>query len=117
MGHIWAPLPKTGAKGLPVYGPILNHGAKLARLVGATSPAAGKVRFRFAKNGKVKWLKAIDLPPNEPVSLAAWRAHIWLSGLRRPIKDGDSIRVTLDFGVAGKLPVEVLVEAGGSHHH
>lgn len=117
VGHIWAPLPKKKAKGLPVYGPILNHGEKAARLVGATSPAAAKVRFRLAKNGKAKWLKAIELPPDEPVSLAAWRAHIWLSGLRKPIKDGDSIRLILDFGAAGKLPVEVLVEAGGSHNH
>jgi periplasmic copper chaperone A len=110
IGHIWAPPPAAGVDGLAVYGPILNEGGKLQRLVGASSPMAAKVRFRIVKDGVENWPDGIDLPPRKPVSLAAWRTHIWLSGLKAPVKAGDWVELTLDFGPAGTLAVKALVE-------
>jgi copper(I)-binding protein len=115
VGHVWAPPPEEGAKGIAVYGPILNRGDTSARLVGASSPIAEEVRFRISKDGDVNWPEVIELRPNKPVSLASWREHIWLSGVQKPVEDGDSFELILDFGDAGKLPVKVVVEDEGAH--
>ena len=115
VGHVWASPPEEGAGGIAVYGPILNRGDKSARLVGASSPVAEEVRFRISKDGDVGWLEYIELRPNKPVSLAAWREHIWLSGIGDSIEQGDSFDLILDFGDAGKLPVKIIIEDEGGH--
>lgn len=115
VGHVWASPPEEGAGGIAVYGPILNRGDNSARLVGASSLVAEEVRFRISKDGEVDWLEFIELGPNKPVSLAAWREHIWLSGIRDSIERGDSFELILDFGDAGKLPVKIVVEDEGGH--
>ncbi len=114
IGHLWSPPPKKGIDGLAVYGPILNEGARMQRLQGATSSMADTVRFHEVKDGKESWHEAIDLAPGKPVSLAPWRTHIWLSGLKQAVKVGDWVDITLDFGAAGKLEVKSLVEKSPS---
>ncbi|WP_336054981.1 copper chaperone PCu(A)C [Nitratireductor sp. CH_MIT9313-5] len=115
VGHVWASPSEEGAGGIAVYGPVLNRGGKSARLVGASSPLAEDVGFRISKDGEINWLEFIELRPNKPVSLAAWREHIWLSGIRDSIEQGDSFELILDFGDAGKLPVKVIIEEEGGH--
>lgn len=114
IGHLWSPPPKPDIDAIAVYGPILNEGAKMQHLVGATSPIAAEVRFREVTNGKERWHKAVDLAPRKPVSLASWGTHIWLSGLKKAVKVGEWVDLTLDFGAAGKLKVKSLVEASAS---
>ncbi len=117
VGHIWAKTPAKGDDGVPVYAPMLNSGKTTVRLVGATSPIADKTRFRKVdkKDGTVTWPDAIELHPGKPFALASWREHLWLSGLHKPLKDGDWFDMTLDFGDAGKLPVKVRVENTPGH--
>lgn len=115
IGHVWAPPTGKGAKGAAVFGPILNRGVRTVRLRRASSPIAAKARFRIARNGKVSWPAAIDLPPGKPVGLAPWRVHIWLSGLRKPLAEGQSFDLTLDFGDAGSITVRVQVEKAAGH--
>lgn len=115
VGHVWAPPPDPRADGIPVYGPILNRGDKPVHLAGASTPAANKVRIRVEKAGDVQWPAGIELRPMRPVALAAWRAHLWVSGLKRDLKQGDSFELTLDFGEAGRHTVEVIVESGSAH--
>jgi len=115
VGHIWAPPPEEGADGLPVYGPILNRGDIAVRLVGAATPVAARVRFRAEKDGNARWPEAIEFAPGRPLALAAWREHIWLSGLKKPLAAGDSFELTLDFGEAGSLIVKVVVEKASGH--
>lgn len=115
VGHMWARPPGQGADGIAVYGPILNRGDVPARLVAASSPIARMVRFRLVDEGETSWPEAIELAPNRPVALAAWREHIWLSGLLQPLEEGDMFDLVLDFGKAGNLPVRVVVENPGEH--
>ncbi len=117
IGHIWAKPPEPGADGVPVYAPFLNSGTTTVRLVGASTPIADKTRFRKVdkKDGTVSWPQAIELHPGKPFALAAWREHLWLSGLHKPLKDGDWFDLTLDFGDKGKLPVKVRVETTPGH--
>mgnify|MGYP003625232804 CR=1 FL=1 len=114
VGHIWMP-PSDQADGAPIYGPILNRGSAPARLVGATTPAAKQVRIRSEQDGTVAWSEALELQPGKPFAFAAWRKHLWLSGLRRPLRPGDSVELILDFGAAGELPVTVVVEEASGY--
>src|SRR3546814_17048494 len=88
--------------------PILNNGETPDRLVVAASPVAAQVRFRAAKDGETRWPEAIPLAPGKPFALAEWREHIWLTGLKRPLKPGDRFPLTLTFAKAGKLDIEVM---------
>lgn len=112
VGHLWAPPPEDGATTLDVYGPILNRGAVPARLAGVSTPVAESAGFADSDGAS---LADLALPPGKPVTLAAWSHHIRLSGLRRPLEAGDRIPMTLDFGGAGRLDIEVVVERNGSH--
>lgn len=115
VGHVWAPPAAQDAEGVPVYGPLLNRGKTPDSVVGASSPIAGSVRFRVSKDGKTSWPDSIPLPPGRPLGLAPWRVHLWLTGLKRPLKDGDRFDVTLTFAHAGKHTVQVLVERTAGH--
>lgn len=115
VGHVWAPPPADGEDGVAVYGPILNTGSEAIQLVGASSPIANQTRFHISKDGTESWPKSIELRPNKPFGMAKWREHIWLSGLKKTVKEGDQFEVVLDFGNAGKLPVEVVVEKSANH--
>lgn len=115
IGHLWAPPPGPGDDGVPVYGAILNTGDRPARLVAVQTPAADRARFRLLRDGEPTWSDAIAFPPGRPLAMAAWRQHLWLSGLRRPLAAGDSFELTLDFGPLGRQTVSVVVEAGPGH--
>lgn len=110
VGHVWAPPPEPGAEGLAVYGPILNRGNDAVRLVGASTSAAKQVRIRRISDGEVAWPTGIILIPGKPFALAPWREHYWISNLSRPLVEGDSFPLTLDFGTDGQLTVTVVVE-------
>lgn len=116
IGHIWGSPPAAGADGMAVYVPILNRGKGAVTLVGVHSPIAASAGFRRDRDGTVTEVDTIDIPSMKPVSLAAWREHIWLSGLNREIAVGDAFPLTLDFGPAGTVEVEVDVEAEGQQH-
>lgn len=115
VGHIWAPPPEAGAEGVAVYGPILNGGKTAVRLVGASSPIAEQARFRVERDGIVHRLNELELLPQRPLALAPWRAHVWLTGVRRHLDAGDAFDLTLDFGEAGSLTVKVVVESAAGH--
>jgi copper(I)-binding protein len=113
IGHIWAP--PTSEDGAGVYVAIMNQGAQPERLIGGSSAIADAVRLRAVENGQLRWLEAIDIAPGKVVALAPWRAHLWLAGLKRPLKEGDSFELTLYFAPAGAVTVTVVVEAAAGH--
>jgi len=71
------------------------------RLVGATSPVAERVELHFMRmNGdsmEMRALDTLDLPAGEPVDLSPGGTHAMLIGLKRPIRDGDRVPMTLTF--------------------
>lgn len=115
VGHVWAPPAAQDAAGVAVYGPLLNRGNARDSLVGASTPIAEAVRFRIAKDGKTRWPAAIALEPGKPLALAPWRVHLWLTGLKRSLQQGDSFDLTLTFADNGSHTVNVIVERAAGH--
>ncbi|MDQ1813373.1 copper chaperone PCu(A)C [Massilia sp. CCM 9210] len=73
--------------------------AKDARLVGASSPVAGTVEMhKMEMQGdqmKMQQVDAIDLPAGKAVKLASGGYHLMLIDLKRQLKAGDSVPLTL----------------------
>jgi periplasmic copper chaperone A len=111
IGHFWAAPTADGAVTASVYGPLLNRGKVSVRLVKVSTPIAASAHLRTRDGTDVVDLV---LAPGKPLALAAWRAHIELDGLKRPLVAGESFDLTLDFGPAGHLPIKVMVESNPS---
>jgi copper(I)-binding protein len=88
------------------------------RLVSASTPVANKTDLMTMEGGsssmKMSYLKAIDIPADKPVSLNSNGLHVWLAGLKQPLKEGESFPLTLAFEKAGKREVTVSVVKAGA---
>jgi copper(I)-binding protein len=81
--------------------------AKAARLVAASSPAAGRVEIHQmemqGQTMRMHAVDAIDLPAGQAVNLASGGYHIMLLDLRRQMKEGEQVPLTLTVqGADGK---------------
>ncbi len=89
------------------------------KLVAASSPAAGVVEIHeMTMDGNVMKMRAIpglDLPAGKAVDLKPGGYHVMLMGLKQPLKEGDTVAVTLVIeGKDGKresVPVKAPVKA------
>ena len=83
------------------------------RLVAASTPVASKTDLMTMAGGngtmEMTYLKGIDVPANKPVRLNATGLHVWLDGLKRPLKAGETFPLALTFAKAGRREVSVTV--------
>ncbi|MGE0231824.1 MAG: copper chaperone PCu(A)C [Flavobacteriaceae bacterium] len=108
IGHVWAkPAEHGGATA--VYGPIFDQGKDPVTLKSVSTPV-GRAGFGSGKEGASGQLDHIDIPAGRPLALAAWREHIRVENLARSLKAGDHFPLTMDFGTAGRITVEVEIE-------
>lgn len=102
-----------------------------ARLLAVSSPVAASVQLhKMEMNGqmmKMREVDGIDLPAGEAVNLASGGYHVMLFGLKRQLKEGDVVPLSLVIErkkgkretVAVNAPVKPLTYAGASapmHH-
>lgn len=96
------------------------------KLVSASSPVAGVVEIHeMTMDGNVMKMRAVpglDLPAGKAVDLKPGGFHVMLMDLKQPLKDGESVPVTLVIeGKDGKresleLKAPVKALAGGHKH-
>lgn len=88
------------------------------RLVAASTLVANKTDLMTLQGGssamEMTYLKAIDIPANKPVSLNPTGLHVWLAGLKQPLKAGETFPLTLTFEKAGRRQVIVSVTKPGA---
>lgn len=113
IGHLWSPPAQDG--GTFVYGPFLNGGSAADTLVSATTEAAGEVRFCAGPQADGGCRASIALEPGKPYAMAPWRTAVRLTGLTRPLAEGDSFSLTLTFEKAGEITVDIVVETSAGH--
>lgn len=86
-----------------------------AKLVGVKTPAAGTVEIHQTKMEggvmRMRRVEAIDLPAGEPVELKPGGYHVMLMQVARPLKEGETVPLTLIIESKNGRQEEVLVQA------
>jgi copper(I)-binding protein len=95
---------------------IQNSGKTADTLLGASSPAVKSVEIhQMSMKGDVMQMrelpKGIEIPAGGRVDLSPGGTHLMLLGLSKPLAAGDTLPLTLAFAKAGKVTVELHVEA------
>jgi periplasmic copper chaperone A len=113
---VWSKQTMPGQKVAGVY--LQIRSPQDARLVEVQSPLADSAEMHSMKmEGEVmrmRKLDAIELPAGKTVKLAPGGEHIMLFDIKRPLKPGDQVPVTLVLEQNGKrtsVPVQALVKA------
>lgn len=95
------------------------------KLLSASSPVAEKVELHnhIMEDGIAR-MRAVDAIPviaGTPTALKPGGLHLMLMGLKQPLKEGETIPLTLRFEKAGEVAVTVPVKAAGmrpaAHDH
>lgn len=105
------------------YVTIMNHGPELDRLVAITTTAATSAEVHQSRmEGDIMKMEpagAIEVPAGGAISMAPGGLHIMLMGLRAPLKEGETLELTLTFERAGDVKVSAPVgsaSASGQSH-
>ena len=89
--------------------------ARDSKLVAASSPVAGAVEVHEMKMDgdvmRMRQLPALTLPAGRPVTLSPGGYHLMLLELKRPLKDGDKVPLTLEIEDAHQVRSKIVVEA------
>lgn len=105
---------------------ITNSAKSADTLTGGSSPIAARVEVHtMSMDGGVMRMRPLKdglaLPAGQTVALKPGSLHIMLTGLKRPLKRGETVPVTLSFAKAGKVTVQFAVQPisyagpGGAH--
>lgn len=113
------PLGKVGA----AYFTLTNTGKSADRLLGGSTPAAAELQIHEVLNTdgvmRMRQLEqGLALPPGQTVKAAPGGIHLMLMGLKRPLKAGATVPVTLRFERAGPVAVTfkvVALDSGRAH--
>jgi copper(I)-binding protein len=115
----WMRATPTGAKVAGGYMKIKNTGKEADRLVGGSSPVAGKLEVHeMSMIGDVMKMRelpnGLEVKPGKSVELKPGSYHVMLMDLKQPLKEGDKVKGTLVFEKAGTVSVEYTVRGMGS---
>ena len=115
--HPWTRATPPGAKTGAGFMQLKNAGAA-DRVVGASSPVAGRVEMHITvREGdvmKMREVKGFDVPAKGSFELKPGGAHLMLMDLKRPIKKGDRVPLTLKLEKGGELKLEMTAEEAGA---
>jgi len=130
----WSRAVPRGATVAAGYMTIKNTGSEPDRLVGGSTPVAGKfeVHEMSMDKGVMKMRplpEGLEIKPGETVELKPSSFHIMMTGLKQTIQKGKPFKASLTFEKAGPVDVEFTVEGVGAtpapaasahehdHHH
>ena len=110
ISQAWSRATPGGAKVASGYLTIENKGPAPDTLLGGSTDLAGKLDVHeMATVNGVMTMRALDgglaLPAGQTVKLAPGGYHLMLTDLKHPLKQGDSVSMTLAFQKAGKVTV------------
>lgn len=92
---------------------VINNQGGNDRLVGASSPVAKRAELHVSQMEggimRMKHLDAVEVKSGVPTSFEPSGRHVMLTGLKRPLKEGDAFPLVLNFANAGPVKVQVHV--------
>lgn len=101
---------------------IANTGPAADRLTGGSTPVAGRVEIHtISMAGGVMRMRPLEdglaVPAGGTVSLKPGGFHIMLMDLKRPLKAGERVPLTLTFEGAGAVETVLEVRPAGAMEH
>jgi copper(I)-binding protein len=126
VSDAWSRATPGGARVGAGYLAVENRGPEPDRLVSAEAEvsAGGELHETVMEAGvaRMKPTGALAIAPNGRLELKPGGYHLMLSGLKRPLKEGELFAATLVFEKAGRVPVTFVVRGIGAgaetqHHH
>jgi periplasmic copper chaperone A len=112
----WARATPAGAQAAAAYVTVESPAGD--RLTGVSTPVAQTADIHeMTMDGnvmKMRQVDGVDLPAGKAVTLKPGGYHIMLTGLSKPLKEGDTFPLTLDFAKAGSRQVTVSVAKVGA---
>ncbi len=115
----WARATPNGAKIGGGYLTVENKGSTPDRLIGGSTDAAAKLEVHemAMKDGVMK-MRPLDnglvIDPGKTVKLAPGGYHLMMFDLKGPLKQGDTVPITLKFEKAGEVKVSLAVQGIGA---
>ena len=101
-----------GANGA-IYVTVANTGTQADALLSASSAAAQTVELHETKKDggvmKMRPVTKIDVPAGGKIEMKPGGYHVMLLGLKRDLKKGDKVAVTLKFERGGEVSAEATV--------
>lgn len=98
---------------------IANTGTAADRLTGGSTPVAGRVEIHTMtmENDVMRMRQledGLEIPAGGEVTLKPGSFHVMLMDLKRPLKAGDKVPLSLTFAGAGTVETELEVRAAGA---
>jgi copper(I)-binding protein len=114
----WSRATPKGAEVAGAYFKITNTGTAPDRLVGGSSPVAGRFEIHQMSmdNGVMKMRPVqggLEIKPGESVELKPGSYHVMMLDLKQPLNKGDHVKATLTFEKAGSVDIEYNVVGVG----
>ena len=120
IDEAWARATPGVAKTAAIYLTITNTGTAPDTLEAVSTPAAEHADLHEDKmaNGvmQMRSVKTLTIEPGKSVVLQPSTNHIMLTGLKAPLKEGQTVPLTLTFDHAGKQQVTAAVAKVGAMH-
>ena len=122
VDNAWIREAPPGAAALAGYMTVMNHGDQPRMLVGASSPAFGKVMLHrtVMEEGMAKMVHQhmVEIPAKGSLTFEPNGYHLMLMKPRQQLKAGDKVDITLEFKNGDTLVVthEVRAGMGGMEH-
>ena len=119
----WARETVGGQSGTAAYATIANRGSGDDRLLGvsAAPPIAASLHETTTEGGvsSMRPLEnGLDIPAGSTVALKPGGAHVMVSGLTAPLREGEGLKLTLRFERSGDRAVDFRVaSATGTTGH
>lgn len=118
VAHPWTRATIAGSKNGAAFGEIKADKASADKLVGARSAAAARAEIHnhVMEKGvaKMRRVENVPIPAGKSVVLSPHGYHIMLLDLKAPLKEGDTLPLTLVFEKAGEITIEAAVEPAGA---
>ncbi|MBV9457945.1 MAG: copper chaperone PCu(A)C [Bradyrhizobium sp.] len=119
ISQAWTRATPGGAKTGGGFVTIENKGTARDKLIGASADGAGKIEVHeMVMNEGVMKMRPVEgglaIDPGKTVKLAPGGLHLMMMDLKKPLKQGDKMPVTLEFEKAGKVAVTLDVQGVGA---
>jgi periplasmic copper chaperone A len=115
----WSRATPNGAKIGGGYLTIENRGSAPDRLIGGSTDAASKLEVHeMSMKDGVMTMRPLDdgltIDPGKTVKLAPGGYHLMMFDLKNPLKQGETVPITLKFEKAGDVKVTLAVQGIGA---